>query len=178
MDSGMPKEARMRWGSDPSCEGAIITGKDMPGHARRHSALSCAKMAEPIDLQFRLWSRVGKRKHNFNRITQVAPMCRHGRAHWRHLANTIESSVCCSNAALCQITLTTWRKSPILTYSTCIWRLRWGWPRLSFAEIFDIITLESLCGVVCGILRCFSRTPTWNRQTDRQTDTRLRHIPH
>jgi len=28
-------------------------------------------------------------------------------AHWRHLANTIEPSVCGSNAVLCQITLTT-----------------------------------------------------------------------
>jgi len=28
------------------------------------------------------------------------------RAHWRHLANTIESSVCYGDAALCQITLT------------------------------------------------------------------------
>jgi len=27
--------------------------------------------------------------------------------HWRHLANMTESSVCCSDTALCQITLTT-----------------------------------------------------------------------
>ena len=27
--------------------------------------------------------------------------------HWRHLANTTEPSVCCGDAALCQITLTT-----------------------------------------------------------------------
>jgi len=26
----------------------------------------------------------------FNRIRQVAPMCPHGRIHWRHLVNTIE----------------------------------------------------------------------------------------
>jgi len=24
------------------------------------------------------------------------------------------------------------------TYPTCIWRLCWGWPRLSFAEIFGV----------------------------------------
>ena len=29
-------------------------GKDMLGHARQHSAVSCAKMAEPIDLPFGL----------------------------------------------------------------------------------------------------------------------------
>ena len=30
-----------------------------------------------------------------------------GGAHWRHLANTTEPSVCGGDAALCQITLTT-----------------------------------------------------------------------
>jgi len=31
----------------------------------------------------------------------------HGRAHWRHLANTIEQSICGGDAVLCQSTLTT-----------------------------------------------------------------------
>jgi len=34
-----------------------------------------------------------------------APVCPHGRTHWRHLANTSEPSVCGSDAVLCQITL-------------------------------------------------------------------------
>jgi len=34
-----------------------------------------------------LWTRVGRRKHRFNRIRQVAPMCPHKKAHWRHLVN-------------------------------------------------------------------------------------------
>jgi len=63
-------------------------------------------MAEPIDLLFRWWTRMDWRKHTLDRIRQVAPTCSHGRAHWRHLANTIEPSVCGSDAALCQITLT------------------------------------------------------------------------
>jgi len=50
-------------------------------HFHQHSAVSCAKMAEPIDLPFRLWTRVLRKKHRFNRIRQVAPMCPHGRAH-------------------------------------------------------------------------------------------------
>jgi len=84
----------------------------MPGHARRHSAVSCAKMAEPVDVPFWLWTRMGRRKHTFNRIRQVAPMCFHGRAHngrahWRHVANMIEASVWGCDAALYQITLTT-----------------------------------------------------------------------
>jgi len=32
-------------------------------------------MAELIDLLFGLWCGVGCRKHKFNRIRQVAPMC-------------------------------------------------------------------------------------------------------
>ena len=38
------------------------------------SAVSCAETAEPIDLPLGLWSRVGRRKHKFNRIRQVVPM--------------------------------------------------------------------------------------------------------
>jgi len=36
------------------------------------------KTAEPIHLPFRLWTRVGRRIHNFNRIRKMAPMCRCG----------------------------------------------------------------------------------------------------
>jgi len=46
----------------------------------------------------------------FNCICQMAPMCPHGKAHWRYLANTIEP-VIGDDAVLCQITLT-----------TCYWR--------------------------------------------------------
>jgi len=41
-----------------------------------------------------------------NHIRHVAPICPHGRTHWRHLANTTEPSVCGGDAVLCQITLT------------------------------------------------------------------------
>ena len=69
-------------------------------------------------MPFGLWTRVGPRKHKFNYIRQVAPMCPHGRTHWRVpqpcprqsgrgiLANTIEASVCCGDAALYQTTVT------------------------------------------------------------------------
>jgi len=67
----------------------------------RHCCVLC-KTAEPIDLPFGLWTRVGRRKHKFNHIRQVAPMCPDGRAHWRQLANTIEPSVCGGDAVLCQ----------------------------------------------------------------------------
>jgi len=71
------------------------------------TAVSCAKMAELIDLPFGLWTRVGRRKHKFNHICKTAPMCPHGRANRLQPENTIELSVCGGDAALCQITLTT-----------------------------------------------------------------------
>jgi len=40
-----------------------------------------AETAESIDLPFGLWSRVGRRKHKFNHIRQVVPMCPHEMAH-------------------------------------------------------------------------------------------------
>jgi len=40
----------------PVCEGTIFRGKGMLGHARRHSAVSSAKMAEPIEMPFGLGS--------------------------------------------------------------------------------------------------------------------------
>jgi len=51
-------------GSNPPCEGAIVQGKGMPGHAGtghagRHYAVSYAKMPEPIEMSFQLWTQVG-----------------------------------------------------------------------------------------------------------------------
>jgi len=51
-----------------------------------------------------LWTWVGRMKHKFNRIRQVAPMCETG----GHIgANTIEPTICSSDAVLRQVTLTT-----------------------------------------------------------------------
>ena len=61
-------------GAQIRCEGAIIREKDVPGHARRHSAVSCAKMAEPIDLLFGLWTPVSR----FTRWRQYALMAQPG----------------------------------------------------------------------------------------------------
>ena len=67
--------------------------------------------SKPLKMPFGLWTRVGRRKHEFSHDCQVAPMCPHGRvpmcphrrvpvspdgrapvspdgrAHWRHLVN-------------------------------------------------------------------------------------------
>jgi len=75
----------------PVCTNSVVFAR-FRQFARRHSTVSCAKTGEPIDLSFGLWTRVGRRKHKFNRICQMVPMCPHRREHWRHLANTIETS--------------------------------------------------------------------------------------
>ena len=111
-ESDGPKEPRIRWGDRSPMGRGNFEGE---WHARRHSDVNCAKTAEPIDLPFGLWTRVGLRKHKFNRIRQAAPMCCYGLVHWHHLANTTEPSVCGGDAALCQITLTTasWHSLPV-----------------------------------------------------------------
>ena len=66
-------------------------------------------------------------------------------------------------------------------YLTCIWRLHWGWCCLSFDEI-SAPENESPCAIVWHCL-CdpmfshFSKTPTYDRQMDRQTDTQRQLIP-
>ena len=91
---------------DPPWKGAILRGKGSPIEVL--TAVSCANT---FGLPFGLWTWVGRRKHEFTRIRQVAPMCTSSivfaRAHWRHLANMTESSIYCGDAALCQIILTT-----------------------------------------------------------------------
>ena len=62
-------------------------GKDMLGHAVQHSDVSCAKIAKPFEMSFGLWTLIGPRKHVL-----------HEGAHWRHLANTIESFKCGGDA--------------------------------------------------------------------------------
>ena len=94
-----PRKHVLHGGPDPHAKGQF-RGKVMPVHARRQSAVSCAKMAEPIDLTFVLWTLVCRKKHKFNRIRQVAPVCHHGRARWLHLANTIEPSVSDGHAVM------------------------------------------------------------------------------
>jgi len=91
-------------GPDIPSERAIFG--ERRAHCKFGNFLPWAVQAEPIDLPFGLWTWVGWRKHKFSRIRQVPTLCLHGKAHWRHLANTIEPSVCGGNTVLCQITLT------------------------------------------------------------------------
>jgi len=57
-------------------EGAILREEEAAHcNALGHSAVICAKTAEPIDLPFGLWTWVDQRKHRFNCIRQVEPVC-------------------------------------------------------------------------------------------------------
>jgi len=64
VDSGGPKEPRIWWGPDPPCKRAILRGKEA-AHCKVEgpSQVSCAKTAEPIEMPFGMWTRVGPRKH-------------------------------------------------------------------------------------------------------------------
>ena len=66
------------------------------------------------------------------------------------------------------------RNSPTLPYPTCSWRPHWvTYTRSNFEKIFGVRKLESLrrCCVYHPTFNRLSRTPTCDRQTDRQTHT-------
>jgi len=100
------------------------------------------KTAELIDLPFGLWVRVVRRRQKFSRFRQLAPIVYYGTAHWRHLANTIEPSVCCGDAALCQIILTTCYY--LQFYETSPHNMYWR-PR----ERYHSVRCNSWCPVIC-----------------------------
>ena len=103
--------------------------------------MSCAEAAEPIDLPSGLWTRVCRRKHKFNHIRQVAPLCPHGRAHWHNLANTTEPSIGGSDAVLCQVTLTTVSICfPVAFQYIIIDWISFRW------KIQDLLKLQKACG--------------------------------
>jgi len=55
--------------------------------------VSPAKTAEPIEMPFGMWTRVGPRKYVLEKWGSW------GGAHWRNLANTIEPLMCGGDAA-------------------------------------------------------------------------------
>ena len=89
----------------PHANEAITRGKDVPKHARRHSAVSSVKMAEPIDLSYGLWT--WPKEAQVQLYLPGDSSVPYMRAHSRYLANTIQPSVCGGDATWCQIILTT-----------------------------------------------------------------------
>jgi len=86
IDSRGPKEPYIR-GFSP-CDGATSRGNGRPIIKYRTLRLELCKTAEQIDMPFAIWTRVGPRKHVLD-----------WGAHWCHLKNTIEPSMCGSDAA-------------------------------------------------------------------------------
>jgi len=72
-------------------------------------------------------------------------MYSYGRAHWRHMANTIEPSVCGGDADLCQITLTTFH-----VMSSAIWQVPRGLenPTLHLLSFQVTIISPSRCSII------------------------------
>jgi len=68
-DSCGPREPCVRWGPDPPWERAILRGKGRPIVKYRYTLHHCMwssvqKMAEPIQMPFGLWARMGLRKES------------------------------------------------------------------------------------------------------------------
>jgi len=64
-------------------------------------------MAEPIDLPFGLWTRVGLKEAQVQSHSPGGANVSSWEGTLAPLTNTILPSVCCGDAALCQITFTT-----------------------------------------------------------------------
>jgi len=60
-----PRKPCIRWGPNPPYEEAILRGKGAAYIVkyRGTTAVSCAKNAEPIEIPFVMWTRMGRRKH-------------------------------------------------------------------------------------------------------------------
>jgi len=55
----------------PPWEGAIMRGKGRPIVKYRHSVVSLAKQAEPIEMPFGLWTQMGPRNHVLDESPEV-----------------------------------------------------------------------------------------------------------
>ena len=71
----MGSRNRVRWGSRSLVGRGNFLGKGRPFHSMGTFCRELCKTAEPINLPFGLWTRMVPRKHKFNSIRQVAPMC-------------------------------------------------------------------------------------------------------
>ena len=94
VDSGGPNEPCIKWGSRSTCKAAILKGKGRP----------------ILTYMDRELVKNGWTDRNAVRNVDLdgpKETCVRWGAHWRHLANTTEPSMCCGGAACCQITLTT-----------------------------------------------------------------------
>ena len=118
-------------------------------------------------MPFELRTRVGRRKHKFNRICQVAPICPHERAHCRHLANTIEPSIYGGDAPYVKLLCYLWprplRQSQMAERfepNTALWAFHTIQPSSSIL----VVCQTSACDVV---VQCQRRLSTSCQRTTR-----------
>jgi len=69
------KESCVRWGPDLPWEGAILRGGEGAAHCKvqGHSAVICAKLAEPIEMLFWIRTLLGPRRHVLGGVTLAPP---------------------------------------------------------------------------------------------------------
>jgi len=80
MGSDRPNESQVRWGPDsPMGRGNFWRGAPIIKH--RDFLPWAVQNGWTNRFAVWLWTMVGRRKHKFNHIRQVTPMCPHGRAH-------------------------------------------------------------------------------------------------
>jgi len=95
-----PKESHIIWGPDPPMGRGNFEGERVPcvkyrdllpwAVQKRWSdrlAVWVGDSGGPKEARVQAYSPCGASVHKFSRFRQVAPMCSHGRAHWRNLAN-------------------------------------------------------------------------------------------
>ena len=91
-----PRKRALDESPNPLWKGAILRGDGAARCRVYWLPVLCAKTTEPSGMPLGIWIRVGPRKHVLG-----------WDAHWRHLANTVEPSMCGGDAAHYQITLST-----------------------------------------------------------------------
>jgi len=96
-DSGWHREPCIRWGFRCPHDKGQLWDKWAPIGIGTFCHALCRNGCTD---RFAVWVEDSgwPKEAKFNGIRQVAPMCPHGRAHWRHLANTTELCVCGGDA--------------------------------------------------------------------------------
>ena len=188
-----PRNRILDGSTDHPCEWVILRGKGMPRHARRHSYVNCAKKAEPIQMLFGLWTRVGPRKHVLygahippceEAVISGKDMPGHARRHsavsW---AKWLNRSIChlgcglgCAEGSTSSIVFAGWRQCALMGGHTgATWRIRFNRPsaaamrpyvKLLWPLVIIGINIEKgltviLMSVILNVCRCLMYAVDW-----------------
>jgi len=133
-DSGEPREQRIRWGSrSPHGKGQFWGEKQRPIVKYRDSVVICAKLAEPFEVLFWLWARMGPRNHVLDgvQILHAEGQLLGGRACPGMPNNTLS-----------------WAVQKWLNQSICHLGCQFGWPKGSTSSI--VFTRWHQCALMEG----------------------------